>query len=189
MEHNNLFFYDRQYVDPRQNDNEILQGAIFRNDNVLLTRLLAWEGANGETIDPTLNCLWDHHSDTKYDALHYAISIRSLGPMCILLEWEGRGELDGKRLDPTSDNNYAIRLACDKHFADSISHLLRWKGTGLLEGKQVDATVNDNECIQKLSDGKVSSLSHAYTINALLQDKRVMSSLSDIMKRRLEKFM
>lgn len=62
-----------------------------------------------------------------------------------LLEWEGEGILEGKRVDPTDSNNQAIRSACQNGDIGIVKMLLKWKGIDK-DGKdlRVDPTSHDS---------------------------------------------
>jgi len=62
----------------------------------------------------------------------------------VALAWVGQGTLEGKRVDPTVNNNKAVRLAAENGHVDVVRVLLAWEGQGTLEGKRVKPTACNN---------------------------------------------
>jgi hypothetical protein len=163
-----------------------MKTACERGESHDLEELLKWEGPNGEKVDPTTPFEYPSRSSEYMDLLQYSAVYGSLGCFCVLLEWEGSGVLQGKRMDPTLNNNNAIRIAVGYPNPDIISQLLRWKGTGYLEGKVVDPTVNDNFCIKLIASNPITEMREAYAVDALLNDERVFNTLTPTLKKRLQ---
>jgi Ankyrin repeats (3 copies) len=81
--------------------------------------------------------------------------------------------LKDKRVDPSDDNNYAIRWASENGHLEVVKELLK--------DKRVDPSANNNEAIRW-----ASQYGHLEVVKELLKDKRVIDKLTPSLKEKIK---
>ena len=147
-------------VDPIAVD--ALRLAAGRGSGDVVRELLLWIGADGRRVDPTIyknDALRCAVSRGHVDVVRVLLTCVAVGPgdyvflgiaslyghvdiVRVLLLWVG---VDGKRVDPTAMENYALKCAVNRGHVEVVRVLLSWVGEN---GKRIDATAMDNYALR-----------------------------------------
>ena len=168
-------------VNPTVMGNSAVRFASENGHLAVVKALLAWEGPNDKRVNPTAH---DNY------AVRFASENGHLAVVQALLAWKRphraatrayqmsfinilqqlydsddtkSEDPNGRRVDPTAEDNYAVRKASQNGHSAVVEALLAWEGDGDLEGLKVDPTVKDNEAVLFASEyGRLE------VVNALL---------------------